>query len=580
MTMNRRSAGGPARKASEPRSWARPPGLAMLALALIGLVQAGCQSTGCNGCGLGGLGSRIGNGVQALGTRVANTGARIFNHKGGGCSTCGDGGGYEEGMIIDQGIPMAPGGMIVPAPAVVPVPAPSLESAPTQLEPIESNATGARPANPTGGTGSAGRNTPGVKGSAYEASAPRGKVARGRPNDVARAVLSAPEPARQASESSYDSDDLLDNIPPVDVPIEVTRKAVSLPEAAPAHEAAPVPAEAPSLVPTPSSPTIAPVTPPAAPVTPPVAPAAETVQPATPTPAETASAEEGPESIVSIRQAPGILRSSSVAPSVAGGSVPSSDGLAWLKEKGYKTLVDLRSISEVDPNFVESVNDHGMAYLSLPIVADRLDSTRLARFDDLISRSENHPVYFCDTDGTRAGLVWYLHLRTVDGVDPLSATQRSEDVGLTPTQAGIAEAYLAGQKSRSNTDPIPATGTTPKVVENAVVDSVAPSALPSTPAGPAPAPAPASPPVSADRPTPPMLPGEHRPQASNKPDLDRFREPMAWRPVAALVLAGVGVPLAYWSKTALSGLHLNRRKLASLPGSARRSLSGPAGSDA
>jgi protein tyrosine phosphatase (PTP) superfamily phosphohydrolase (DUF442 family) len=565
MTTNRRSAGGLARRAPRPRSWARPPGLAMMALALVGLVQSGCQSSGCSGCGggLNGFGSRVSNRVQALGARVSSTGSRIFNHKGGGgCSTCGDGG-IEGGTIVEPGIPVAPGGMVVPAPGTI-VPSPPVESAPTELAPIDDNATGSKPASPTGAKGTANpaanRNLPANSRSAYEAYVPGKKTARGRTTDVARAIHSTGAPT--------ESNDLLDHIPPVDVPAEVTQKACSLP--------ASVSAPSPATVPTPpqAQPTASP---------PPAGPATGAGKVATPTPAENVSAGEGSSTAAS-RLAPGIRRSASVAPSVGGGSAPSVEGLDWLKEKGYRTFLDLRSMSEIDPNFVESVNDHGMVYLSLPIVADRLDASRLARFDDLISQSENRPLYFCDSDGTRAGLVWYIHLRTVEGNDPHSAFQRAEEVGLTEAQARLGEAFLATHKTkaRSVVAPVPAS-MAPTGAVSAPAKEDAPrtaSALPAASPAPASPPSPVVAPAPADAETPPMLPGEHRPQASAKPEPDRYREPIAWRPIAALVLTGLGVPLAYWSKSALMGVRSNRRRMASLPASARRSLDAPAGSDA
>ena len=88
MTTNRSTAEGPARRTPEPRSWPRPPGLALLGLALFGLVQAGCRSDGCSTCS--GFGSRITNGVQALGARIS----KHFDGCGGG-SDCGCGGGWK-----------------------------------------------------------------------------------------------------------------------------------------------------------------------------------------------------------------------------------------------------------------------------------------------------------------------------------------------------------------------------------------------------------------------------------------------------------------------------------------------------
>ena len=141
---------GPLRRALEPRSWPRPPGLALIALALVGLVQSGCKSDGCSTCGVG---SSIASGFRAVGSGVKSVGDFVFHHKKGcgGGSDCGcDGGsvgGMEEGMIVEQGVPVVPGGMAIPAPGtIVPPPRASRTSSssrsPTRPRPTRPAAAG------------------------------------------------------------------------------------------------------------------------------------------------------------------------------------------------------------------------------------------------------------------------------------------------------------------------------------------------------------------------------------------------------------------------------------------------------
>ena len=534
MTTNRTMAGGAALRGLSPRSWARPPGLALLALALVGLVQSGCQTPGCDTCGLG---SKISNGVQSLA-------ARVFNHKSscGGGSDCGCGG--SEGAIYDSGTTVIPGGMAIPAPGTI-VPAPAIESAPSQLEAIPSSSI----RNPPNGNTKSG----------YTTMLPKGGVAanRGASTNVARALHSSPD----RSGEPVASVDLLDNIPPVDLPTEVTRKALNTTTGV-------GPATTPAVAPVP-------------------VPAANN---AAPTPAEKVSAAEGamlilpPINAQNAHQAPGIRRFASVAPSVGGGSGPSMDGLDWLKEKGYRTFIDLRRGSEVEPNFVDAVNDRDMVYISLPIVANRLDASRLARFDDLISQSENRPLYFCDSDGTRAGLAWYIHLRNVDQEDSQGATGKAEEIGLTEVEAKIAEQYLATHKPRARAAMarVASANPAPASEPNPLLPPTHPPVSPTRTSAPAtPLPGPSANPSPSVEPTPSMLPGEEKPQAGLQPipGPGFFRDPGSWRPVAALVLTGIGVPLAYWSRSAFSVARTGRKR-ASLPGSAPRSLDAPAGSDA
>jgi protein tyrosine phosphatase (PTP) superfamily phosphohydrolase (DUF442 family) len=565
MTTNRSTADGPARRTFVPRSWPRPPGLALLGLALLGLFQAGCRSDGCSNCGIG---NAISNSVQSVGDSIRSASAAIFHHKRGcgGGADCGCGG-VEEGVVVDQGIPVVPvvpGGISVPASGSI-MPAPSLDSEPTQLKPLDST-----PASPTSGTGGAS----GTGGTATKSSSsrvapsnvPRSNYTTSLPRNgsVARRGADADQALAKSSNRPIDPNgmtELFDNIAPVDLSSAVTGKAVNSPP--PSATPSPSPNSAPST----TTPTTA----------------------VTPGPAENLSAADGgalvlpPINNVSAYQAPGLRRFSSIAPSVAGGSAPSIEGLNWLKEKGYRTLLDLRKSSEVEPDFVDAVNDRGMVYISLPIMANRLDSSRLARFDDLISRTENRPLFFCDADGTRAALAWYIHQRVVAQEDSQGALSKAEELGLGAAEVKLAEDYIATQKPKAKAAmarvAMANQPTEPRPAEPAPAsrNETIPPALPEAPDPPARNATPPAAPGRLEEATPAMLPGEDKPQASRP----AYRDPAAWKPVAALVLTGIGLPLAFWSRTMLSEYRQDRRRArASLPGSTPRSLDAPAGSDA
>ncbi len=563
MTTKRSVPEGPAQRVFEARSRPGPPGLALLGLALFGLIQAGCRSDGCSNCGLG---SAIASGFQAVGSGVKAVGSFVFHHKkgcGGGadCGCGGEAGGYEEGVVIDQGVagvPMVPGAMAIPAPGTI-VPAPAIESEPTQLQAIPN----AQPANPTSGTGSGPLTSPakptttrsspsGTNRSGYTTGLPKGAPVARRGSEADQAAFSSSASTARPNDRGG-SIDLLDNIPPVDLPTEVTRKAVATPPAAST-----------------SSGTTEKTT--------------ETITP----PAEKLSAADGdalvlpPITPAVASQAPGLRRYASIAPSISGGSAPSIEGLDWLKEKGCRTLLDLRKSLEVAPDFVDAVNDRGMVYISLPILANRLDPSRLARFDEMISRIENRPLFFCDADGSRAALAWYIHERVIGQEDPQAALGKAEELGLSPADVKLAEEYLVTHKPKARAAMeraavASAAESAHRAPESMEPPVVTPPALPETPASPAgPVVLPALP-LKFDEATPQMLPGEGRPQASVRSFFDR--DPASWRPLAALVLTGVGVPLAFWSRSVFSESRSTRRR-ASLPGKAPRSLGSPVGSDA
>ena len=493
-------------------------GLAFVGLAVVGLGQTGCKSDGCSSCG--GFGSRLNSGVQAASANVQAFGGRLFNHKKqGGCSSCGTLGTVEEGVIVDSGVPVVvPGGVTVPAPGtIVPAPGP-VESAPSQLEAIPP------PAGSAANTPTSGRMTPGASRSAYEATNTRtrtGVVASKRGSDLSRAYESAP-PARAAYPAA-DEPDIFDNLPPVDLPPDLTRKVTPVEPASPPKAtsgAASKPADDPE-----QGPLILPEDP------------TTTSSSAEPASAGDRVVATAARPATSTRATPGMSRSASVAPAVGGGSLPSAEGLAWLKEKGYRTLVDLRPRSEVDPTFPDQVTDNGMLYVPIPFSLDTINATRLARFNDLMSQADQRPLYFCDGDGRRAGLIWYLRLRSQDKEERSLARSKAEEIGLDPSDIDAAEKFLKINFAMEAPAMLPGALTFQSAaIEPDVIPTVA--ILPATSAPPVAAA------ISPRQPSPPPT--------TLQVESPEWSDPSpTWKPVTALVLGGLGVPLAYWSKSSL-----------------------------
>ena len=506
-----------------------PLTLALLGLVLVGLTQTGCRSNGCSNCNIG---SKLSNGFQ-------NVRERVFNRRlsGGNCSTCGTMGNYEEGTVIDSGIPIiAPGGTAIPAPAAL-APAPVIESDP-QLAPLP----------PAGGSSAGGsasnRNPSGTNRSAYEATRPRNdQLASKRGTDLTRAYQPAtPTPAVYSTEEP----DILDHLPPVDLPPDLSSrvKPVETPQS-------PDPAAVPALK-TGSEVNDALTLP------------SDDAKPST-TSVESNSTED--RRVLGLRRkpinpptrvVPGMAKSASVAPQIAGGSLPSADGLAWLKEKGYRTLIDLRPQNEVEPGYADHVIDQGITYVPLPFSTAPISQSRLTRFNELLGQNEQKPIYFCDGDGRRAGLIWYLRLRSLDREETTSARAKAEEIGLVVGDLTEADRFLQAnyahcmevveprleiQVSWGAVEPTSQKLT--KYDRQPTLTSLGSNSL-------AVQSAPRSEVVSAPRKSgsAPLIP-KHR-------NLSSTHEP-SWKPVAALVLSGLGVPLAYWSRTTLLQKRIPRR---------------------
>lgn len=537
--------GRSARGAPEPRRSVRRQPLALVLLTVAGLLQTGCQSGMMGACGPNPCSTGPCSYLKNLTSRVFRP--RIGSISSGGC--CGSTIGGEAPLE------MGPPAVVTPAPAVVPaLPAAPVEVPPTDLSPapLQERAPSAAPGSSTGSTG--GKTS--VGRASYEALRPTGTLARTESSGLAATMATTPVPPSRTAQgglasATAPSDFSLENLPPLDIPTEDRRNA--LPDPAPAAVAFESPAklnearagEADSEKPAPST-------------------------SSQPTPTE-------------VSVAPGIRRFVALEPKLSGGSVPSEAGLDWLVEKGYRTLLDLRDSKQVESTFLEAVTSRGLRYVALPIGLKQLDADHVSRFQLELALTDARPLYFCDTDGTRAGALWYIRRLTVDKVDAQAARREAADLGLENEEYLVAvTAYVqsvqAGVTPRPVTAPAPVTETAPAPTE--------PEKASATPAASEPAKLAPTPPA-AEPPAPP-LPSQPQPvPAAAVPAEDRdlarlpyeslanvdTRDLTAWRSYAALVITSLGVPLAYWSRSALPALRIRSR--ASLPGPERTPQSLP-----
>jgi protein tyrosine phosphatase (PTP) superfamily phosphohydrolase (DUF442 family) len=379
----------------------------------------------------------------------------------------------------------------------------------------------------------------------------------------AQGSASALEPvvaATKGGEARASELSLLDNLPPLDLPRDEGRSEIKM-TSAPTADLQAQPAASPT--PVEASPT--------------------EVDAA----AAAAAAASDPDEVGVV---PGLRRFSVLEPKLAGGSLPSTVGLDWLAEKGYKTLVDLREPSEVQSSFLAEVSKRGMRYISLPISLTSVDHDHINRFHFELSLADARPVYFFDAEGNRAGMLWYIQRMTVknDSYDPEEASRQAEELGLAdPVFRKAATRYLEEAK--------PKTAPTPRPAPTPASTPATTSTSNPTPEGSPKANVPEAPALVSVATPVPELPDETkipaRPEAIAPPaevtsslaqltsalktKAAAAQDPTAWRPLAALLLTVLGIPAAYWSRSVIS---FRVRARASLPGPARRLRSLPAAS--
>ncbi len=482
--------------------------LALIAVAIGAMTLDGCSFLESNGIG-GGCGSCGGLGGLRR-TRI------FFRRRDpGGCC-----GGAVGGTVI-EGAAVASPGVIVPgaAPLTPLSPATPAEPAGTipDLSPADepaptSRSSGSSPAG--SGTNSTPANSPTKSGytTTYQSrSAPNGggRLARTLPN-LEPTPRSAP--GRGSHLGVTLSENLVDNLPPpeaTDTPPEPTQPspltdaatvAKSTADSSPAPEATGVP--------------------------------------------ETASASEvTTDRDVPVSVAVGIAHFQVVDRQLAGGSYPSAPGLAWLAEKSYRTILDLREPGQVHAEDFAAVAHQGLRQVYLPVAETSLDGALIKRFEAELAAVEARPLYFCDADGSRAALLWYIHRVTVDHTDRATALRDAEALGpLSPSVRASADAYLETLAPRSTSTP----ASTP-----------AAAVLPTEPL-----------PLESRKPT--MVPDPTPTPTAGGPDST------GWHSYAALAATALGVPFAYWGCNTLS---LRGHRPASLPAPVPRSKALPPSSD-
>jgi protein tyrosine phosphatase (PTP) superfamily phosphohydrolase (DUF442 family) len=514
----------------------------------LAVLQSGCQSGPFSNCG-GGCGS--GSGLFSPCGFFGRVSSRVFTRSSRSAGCC------ESGVV--SGAPMeypapttvAPS-TVITSPSTSAVPSyqampgsvsppssvPPLPDTPTEMNPIETTPKSRVVPGPSSGTSSA---SPSGKIS-YQTRRvdPSSRLAR-RPVNLSRTQVATPVPTprsaqalsgpRPKSSATPDNDDALDHLPPLDLPGEVTRSAATPPVPPAADRAAKQGENATKKLDARREPP---------------APAADDLDL---TSATTPITEPG----TSASAGPGINRFVAVDLKLAGGGAPSVDGLKWLVDKGYRTVLDLRESSEVPASFIADVTRMGLRYVALPISLTTIDRDHVDRFNFEMAAGEARPLFFFDSDGTRAGALWYIRRVANDRVDHQIARREAQELGLTNASYWSAATTYVEKLSHpqaattSQSLPAIATDATPPI-KTASLNQKSEAASPAQRATVAAV-------IIDDKPgsLPSFLSASHA------------TESVAWRPFAAMVVTGLSVPLAYWSRTLPTAVLAKVR--ASLPGS-------------
>jgi protein tyrosine phosphatase (PTP) superfamily phosphohydrolase (DUF442 family) len=142
-------------------------------------------------------------------------------------------------------------------------------------------------------------------------------------------------------------------------------------------------------------------------------------------------------------EATGIPHYTIVEANVATGGQPTLDGMKWLKERGFHTVLNLLPESEADPAEPTMVRELDLEYVSLPVTAESINRATVDMFNQIADDAKYRPLFIHDSIGARTGALWYIHRVTVDNVPEDRARNQAVRVGLKDSDT---ELWLAIQR--------------------------------------------------------------------------------------------------------------------------------------
>jgi uncharacterized protein (TIGR01244 family) len=142
-------------------------------------------------------------------------------------------------------------------------------------------------------------------------------------------------------------------------------------------------------------------------------------------------------------EATGIPHYTIVEANVATGGQPTLDGMKWLKERGFRAVLNLLPDDEADPAEASMVRELGLEYASLPVTAGSLSREVADMFNQIVDDAKYRPLFIHDSTGARTGALWYLHRVRVDQVPDDRARSQAARIGLKDSDT---ELWLAIQR--------------------------------------------------------------------------------------------------------------------------------------
>lgn len=123
---------------------------------------------------------------------------------------------------------------------------------------------------------------------------------------------------------------------------------------------------------------------------------------------------------------------------------PSPDDITTLHDKGYRTVVNVRLLS--DEGYLEEeerlVETAGLNYAEVPVSPKTIDDIAVQRFSQALESTDSQPALVHCGSGGRAGLMVLLHLAVQNGWSLQEALGKGQKLGIAPSETSPYRAFF------------------------------------------------------------------------------------------------------------------------------------------
>jgi len=143
-----------------------------------------------------------------------------------------------------------------------------------------------------------------------------------------------------------------------------------------------------------------------------------------------------------------------VSKGIASGQKPFPDGVKWLKDHGFKSVLYVRAPTETDNATKRIFESRGLNYIDLEVSPQTLTKDVVDRFNQVLADENNRPLFVFDKNSALAGALWYIHFRTVDGMTDEKARAEAMRLGFKQDQDDAQrDMWIAVQNYLSKLNP-------------------------------------------------------------------------------------------------------------------------------